>query len=34
MPVWAETDEVSTEVGFKVQIHGQDEPPLITELGK
>lgn len=33
MPVWTETDEVSSEMGFKVQIHGQSEPALITELG-
>lgn len=33
MPVWAQTDEVSTEMGFKIQIHDQGEPPLITELG-
>ena len=26
-------DEVATEVGFKIQIHDQREPPLITEMG-
>ena len=33
MPVWTKTDEVTSEMGFKVQIHSQEEPPLITELG-
>ncbi|CAK8682609.1 unnamed protein product [Clavelina lepadiformis] len=33
MPVWAETDEISVEAGFKVQIHVQTEPPFIHELG-
>lgn len=26
-------DEISYEAGFKVQIHSQDEPPFIHELG-
>ncbi|EOA99827.1 Amiloride-sensitive cation channel 2, neuronal, partial [Anas platyrhynchos] len=29
LPVWGETDETSFEAGIKVQIHSQDEPPLI-----
>ena len=33
MPVWEKTDETATEMGFKIQIHEQNEPPLITELG-
>nr|CAB3223602.1 acid-sensing ion channel 2 [Phallusia mammillata] len=33
MPVWKETDEISVEAGFKVQIHSQTEPPFIHELG-
>ena len=33
MPVWEETDEVSTEMGFKIEIHDHDEPPMITEMG-
>ena len=28
MPVWENIDEVATEMGFKVQIHQQNEPPL------
>ncbi|XP_010186717.1 PREDICTED: LOW QUALITY PROTEIN: acid-sensing ion channel 1-like [Mesitornis unicolor] len=31
--VWGETDETSFEAGIKVQIHSQDEPPLIDQLG-
>lgn len=27
------TDETSFEAGIKVQIHSQDEPPLIDQLG-
>ena len=27
------SDEISVEAGFKVQIHVQDEPPFIHELG-
>lgn len=33
MPVWSNNDELSIEAGFKVQIHSQDEPPFIHELG-
>nr|CAB3223586.1 acid-sensing ion channel 2 [Phallusia mammillata] len=33
MPVWDETDEISVEAGFKVQLHVQSEPPFIHELG-
>lgn len=33
MPVWEKTNEVATEMGFKIQIHKQGDPPLITELG-
>uniref|UniRef100_A0A8C9L401 Acid-sensing ion channel 1 n=1 Tax=Pavo cristatus TaxID=9049 RepID=A0A8C9L401_PAVCR len=33
LPVWGETDETSFEAGIKVQIHSQDEPPLIDQLG-
>ncbi|KAG5279492.1 hypothetical protein AALO_G00078360 [Alosa alosa] len=33
LPVWGESDETSFEAGIKVQIHGQDEPPFIDQLG-
>ncbi|XP_043990516.1 acid-sensing ion channel 1C isoform X1 [Gambusia affinis] len=33
LPVWGETDETSYEAGIKVQIHTQDEPPFIDQLG-
>ncbi|XP_051865476.1 acid-sensing ion channel 1B isoform X2 [Pristis pectinata] len=33
LPVWGETDETSFEAGIKVQIHGQNEPPFIDQLG-
>ncbi|XP_029452852.1 acid-sensing ion channel 1-like [Rhinatrema bivittatum] len=33
MPVWEETDETSFEAGIKVQIHSQEEPPFIDQLG-
>ncbi|XP_058878974.1 acid-sensing ion channel 1C isoform X2 [Acipenser ruthenus] len=33
LPVWGETDETSYEAGVKVQIHSQDEPPFIDQLG-
>ncbi|KAM3622461.1 uncharacterized protein V6R79_025446 [Siganus canaliculatus] len=33
LPVWGETDETSFEAGIKVQIHAQEEPPFIDQLG-
>ncbi|XP_055788311.1 acid-sensing ion channel 1-like isoform X2 [Salvelinus fontinalis] len=33
LPVWGETDETSFEAGIKVQIHNQEEPPFIDQLG-
>ncbi|XP_078660711.1 acid-sensing ion channel 2-like isoform X2 [Branchiostoma floridae x Branchiostoma belcheri] len=33
MPAWGESDEVTFEVGFKIQLHTQEEPPFIHELG-
>ncbi|XP_072537415.1 acid-sensing ion channel 1A [Salminus brasiliensis] len=33
LPVWGETDETSFEAGIKVQVHSQDEPPFIDQLG-
>ncbi|XP_027759621.1 acid-sensing ion channel 3 isoform X1 [Empidonax traillii] len=33
LPVWGDTDETSFEVGVKVQIHSQEEPPFIDQLG-
>ncbi|KAJ7999404.1 hypothetical protein DPEC_G00194050 [Dallia pectoralis] len=33
LPVWGETEETSFEAGIKVQIHTQDEPPFIDQLG-
>uniref|UniRef100_H3DLN0 Acid-sensing ion channel 1 n=1 Tax=Tetraodon nigroviridis TaxID=99883 RepID=H3DLN0_TETNG len=33
LPVWGETDETSFEAGIKVQIHTQNEPPFIDQLG-
>ncbi|KAL6489175.1 hypothetical protein MHYP_G00029160 [Metynnis hypsauchen] len=33
LPVWGDTDETSYEAGIKVQIHSQDEPPFIDQLG-
>ncbi|XP_067442876.1 acid-sensing ion channel 1B isoform X5 [Thunnus thynnus] len=33
LPVWGETDETSFEAGIKVQIHTQEEPPFIDQLG-
>ncbi|XP_038642429.1 acid-sensing ion channel 1B isoform X1 [Scyliorhinus canicula] len=33
LPVWGETEETSLEAGIKVQIHGQNEPPFIDQLG-
>lgn len=31
--MWKESDEITFEAGLKVQIHSQDEPPFIHELG-
>ncbi|XP_051542570.1 acid-sensing ion channel 1C-like isoform X3 [Myxocyprinus asiaticus] len=33
LPVWGDTDETSYEAGIKVQIHSQNEPPFIDQLG-
>ncbi|XP_074842466.1 acid-sensing ion channel 3 [Carettochelys insculpta] len=33
LPVWGETEETSYEAGVKVQIHSQEEPPFIDQLG-
>lgn len=33
MPMWKESDEITYEAGLKVQIHSQDQPPFIHELG-
>ncbi|KAG9340801.1 hypothetical protein JZ751_019992 [Albula glossodonta] len=33
LPIWRETNETSLEAGIRVQIHSQDEPPYIHELG-
>ncbi|XP_053322057.1 acid-sensing ion channel 3 [Spea bombifrons] len=33
LPVFGETDETSLEAGVKVQIHSQEEPPFIDQLG-
>ncbi|PIO22935.1 hypothetical protein AB205_0077470, partial [Aquarana catesbeiana] len=33
LPVFGETAETSLEAGVKVQIHSQDEPPFIDQLG-
>ncbi|KAL4608986.1 acid-sensing ion channel 4 [Arapaima gigas] len=33
LPIWKETNETSLEAGIRVQIHSQDEPPYIHELG-
>uniref|UniRef100_H3AZ98 Acid sensing ion channel subunit family member 4 n=1 Tax=Latimeria chalumnae TaxID=7897 RepID=H3AZ98_LATCH len=33
LPIWKETNETSFEAGIRVQIHGQDEPPYIQQLG-
>lgn len=32
-PLLSAADETSFEAGIKVQIHSQDEPPLIDQLG-
>ncbi|XP_010338784.1 acid-sensing ion channel 3 isoform X3 [Saimiri boliviensis] len=33
LPVWKDDDETPFEVGIKVQIHSQEEPPIIDQLG-
>ncbi|XP_036401877.1 acid-sensing ion channel 4-A-like [Megalops cyprinoides] len=33
LPIWKETNETSLEAGIRVQIHSQDEPPYIHQLG-
>uniref|UniRef100_U3JNX0 Acid sensing ion channel subunit family member 4 n=1 Tax=Ficedula albicollis TaxID=59894 RepID=U3JNX0_FICAL len=33
LPIWRETNETSFEAGIRVQIHSQDEPPYIHQLG-
>ncbi|XP_063068036.1 acid-sensing ion channel 4-A-like [Engraulis encrasicolus] len=33
LPIWRETNETSLEAGIRVQIHSQDEPPYIHQLG-
>ncbi|XP_062813418.1 acid-sensing ion channel 3 [Anolis carolinensis] len=33
LPVWGDTEETSYEAGIKVQIHSQEEPPSIDQLG-
>ncbi|XP_077159644.1 acid-sensing ion channel 3 isoform X4 [Paroedura picta] len=33
LPVWGDTEETSYEAGMKVQIHTQEEPPSIDQLG-
>ncbi|XP_054846964.1 acid-sensing ion channel 3 [Eublepharis macularius] len=33
LPVWGEAEETSYEAGMKVQIHSQEEPPSIDQLG-
>ncbi|XP_032875450.1 acid-sensing ion channel 1-like [Amblyraja radiata] len=33
LPVWDKTEETSYEAGLKIQIHTQDEPPYIHEMG-
>nr|XP_029519890.1 acid-sensing ion channel 1-like isoform X1 [Oncorhynchus nerka]XP_046192582.1 acid-sensing ion channel 1-like isoform X2 [Oncorhynchus gorbuscha] len=33
IPVWGETDETTFEAGIKVQIHSQEEPSFIDQLG-
>ncbi|XP_017337741.1 acid-sensing ion channel 4-B [Ictalurus punctatus] len=33
LPIWRETNETTLEAGIRVQIHSQDEPPYIHELG-
>ncbi|XP_028933162.1 acid-sensing ion channel 3 [Ornithorhynchus anatinus] len=33
LPVWKDTEETPFEVGVRVQIHSQEEPPAIDQLG-
>uniref|UniRef100_A0A8C6F3E2 Acid sensing ion channel subunit family member 4 n=1 Tax=Monodon monoceros TaxID=40151 RepID=A0A8C6F3E2_MONMO len=33
LPIWRETNETSFEAGIRVQIHSQEEPPYIHQLG-
>ncbi|EPY76811.1 amiloride-sensitive cation channel 3 [Camelus ferus] len=33
LPVWRDMEETPFEVGVRVQIHSQEEPPLIDQLG-
>ncbi|XP_036102834.1 acid-sensing ion channel 3 isoform X1 [Molossus molossus] len=33
LPVWKDTEETPFEVGVRVQIHSQEEPPIIDQLG-
>ncbi|XP_066544484.1 acid-sensing ion channel 4-A isoform X1 [Amia ocellicauda] len=33
LPIWKETNQTSLEAGLRVQIHSQDEPPYIHQLG-
>nr|XP_025147602.1 acid-sensing ion channel 3 isoform X2 [Bubalus bubalis] len=33
LPVWRDVEETPFEVGVRVQIHTQEEPPLIDQLG-
>ncbi|XP_073666193.1 acid-sensing ion channel 3 isoform X1 [Tursiops truncatus] len=33
LPVWRDTEETPFEVGIRVQIHSQEEPPLVDQLG-
>ncbi|KAJ3586060.1 hypothetical protein NHX12_012461 [Muraenolepis orangiensis] len=33
LPVWGDTEETSFEAGVKVQIHNQEEPAFIDQLG-
>ncbi|XP_032955109.1 acid-sensing ion channel 3 isoform X7 [Rhinolophus ferrumequinum] len=33
LPVWKDVEETPFEVGIRVQIHSQEEPPIIDQLG-
>ncbi|XP_063141724.1 acid-sensing ion channel 3 isoform X2 [Rattus norvegicus] len=33
LPIWKDMEETPFEVGIRVQIHSQDEPPAIDQLG-